>query len=138
MKTNKVFLGGTCAGSNWRDELIGLIQINYFNPVVEDWTPNCKAVEDAEKESMCNIHLYVLTSESLSVYSIAEAVQSSLTKGKVTIVHVMPDGFSNERLKHLDAVCDMIRGNGAIAYIDDDLAQTARVINVAFKTTDFT
>ncbi len=35
----KVFLGGTCNESTWRDRLIKLLKINYFNPVVKDWTP---------------------------------------------------------------------------------------------------
>jgi hypothetical protein len=36
----KVFLGGTCNESTWRTELIGMLNgIDYFNPVVDDWTP---------------------------------------------------------------------------------------------------
>lgn len=137
MKTNKVFLGGTCATSTWRVELTTILQIDYFNPVVEDWTPECMAIENHEKAELCNIHLYVLTSASDSVYSIAEVVQSSLTKGKSTILHIIPSGFSKERLKHLDAVCQLVSANGAIAYIDKNLSRTARVINNAYKTTDF-
>ena len=137
MKTNKVFLGGTCAETTWRDDLVELIQVESFNPVVEDWTPACIVIEEAEKLINCNIHLYVITADMIGVYSIAEAVQSSLTKGKSTILHVMPDGFGKSQLKHLDAVCELVRGNGAIAYIDDELARTARVINFAYKTTDF-
>ena len=38
----KVFLGGTCNGSRWRNELIPLLECEYFNPVVEDWTPSCQ------------------------------------------------------------------------------------------------
>ena len=137
MKTNKVFLGGTCAESTWRDELIKMIQVEYFNPVVEDWAPECIEIENDEKNNKCNVHLYVLTSESDSVYSIAECVQSSVTTGISTILHILPDGFTEQRLKHLDAVCQLVRGNGAIAYIDDELSRTSRVINFAFKTTDF-
>lgn len=32
----KVFLSGTCNESTWRDELIKLLEIDYFNPVVKD------------------------------------------------------------------------------------------------------
>lgn len=137
MKTNKVFLGGTCCETTWRKELIGLIQVESFNPVVEDWTSECIENEDLEKSDKCNVHLYVITADMIGVYSIAEAVQSSLTKGKSTILHVMPDGFDKSQLKSLDAVCKLVRGNGAIAYIDDELARTARVINFAYKTNDF-
>ena len=137
MKMNKVFLGGTCAETTWRDELIPLIQVGYFNPVVEDWTPECIQTENYEKEVKCNIHLYVITSAMIGVYSIAEVIQSSLTKGKSTILHVMPDGFSTAQLKSLDAVCQLVSSNGSVAYIDDELARTARVINFAYKTSDF-
>ena len=41
----KVFLGGTCNESTWRDDLIKALKINYFNPVVEDWTPDCQQEE---------------------------------------------------------------------------------------------
>ena len=137
MKFNKVFLGGTCCETTWREELIGLIQVDYFNPVVDDWTEECIEIENNEKEKLCNVHLYVITSDMMGVYSIAEAVQSSLTKGVSTIFHVIPDGFSRGQLKSFDAVRGLLINNGAIAYIDKELARTARVINFSFKTTDF-
>lgn len=34
----RVFLGGTCNDSTWRDNLIQQLEIDYFNPVVPDWT----------------------------------------------------------------------------------------------------
>ena len=37
----KVFLGGTCNESTWRDRLIEMLEIDYFNPVVDDWTEEC-------------------------------------------------------------------------------------------------
>ena len=137
MMFNKVFLGGTCCETTWREELAGLIQVDYFNPVVDDWNDECIEIENNEKENLCNIHLYVITSDMQGVYSIAEAVQSSLTKGVTTIFHVMPDGFSRGQIKSFEAVRGLLIGNGAIAYIDEDLSRTARVINFAFKTSDF-
>lgn len=130
---NKVFLGGTCAETTWREELISVIQVPYFNPVVEDWTPDCIDIENQEKELLCNIHLYVITKEMMGVYSIAEVVESVMTSGKVTIFHVMPEGFDSGQLRSLEAVAGMILGHGGIAYIDTDLHRTARVINFAFK-----
>ncbi|GAI10708.1 unnamed protein product [marine sediment metagenome] len=56
----KVFLGGTCNESTWRDRLISLLKIDYFNPVVEDWTEECMAEEIRQRES-CDYVLYVLT-----------------------------------------------------------------------------
>lgn len=134
---SKVFLGGTCNNSTWRDELIPVIQIDKFNPVVEDWTPECQVIEQFEKDKVCDIHLYVITSEMSGVFSIAEAVDSVHNKAKKTILHVMPDGFSSGQLKSLEAVVNLIKLRGGIAYIDSDLMRTARVINNSFKTTDF-
>ena len=79
-KNNKIFLGGTCAETTWRDELIPLLDkesINYFNPVVKDWTPECQAIEEEEKNRKCNIHLYVITKEMKGTYSIAEIIHSA-------------------------------------------------------------
>ena len=76
---NRIFLGGTCAETTWRDELIeGLKQydVEWFNPVVKDWTPECQAIEEDEKNNKCNVHLYVITPEMIGVYSIAEIVNS--------------------------------------------------------------
>lgn len=38
----KVFLGGTCEGRDWRNELIPKLKCDYFNPVVEEWTEEVK------------------------------------------------------------------------------------------------
>ena len=76
----RVFLGGTCANTTWRNELIPLLEkmgIDYFNPVVDDWTEDCQAIEDDEKSKKCNVHLYVITHEMMGVYSIAEAIDSA-------------------------------------------------------------
>ena len=126
---NKVFLGGTCNESTWRQELIPNLKCDYFDPVVEDWTPECQAVEIEEKEVHCNIHLYVITSAMIGVFSIAESVESAMTQGKICIFHVMPDGFDKSQIKSLKAVCNMISKHGGIAYLDDDIRRTARLLN---------
>jgi hypothetical protein len=131
--TNKVFLGGTCADTTWREKLTGFIQVNYFDPVVEDWTEDCIAVEDNEKRNLCNVHLYILTKEMQGVYSVAEVIDSVKTMNKITILHVIPEGFSDGQLRSLKAVVKMVRENGGIAYIENDLMRTARVINGNFK-----
>lgn len=79
-KPEKIFLGGTCADSKWRDELIPELDklgINYFNPIVSDWTPECQKIEDDEKENNCNTHLYLLTPEMRGMFSVAEIIDSA-------------------------------------------------------------
>lgn len=133
MSKQKVFLGGTCNGSIWRDDLMPLLDVAYFNPVVEDWTEECQAIEEAEKSNLCNIHLYVITSDMTGVFSIAEAIESTMTNGKITILHIIPDEFSKWQLKSLGAVMDMVKKHGGISYVDSDIHRTARVINNCFK-----
>ena len=132
MKQSKVFLGGTCADTTWRDELIYIIQIPYFNPVVVDWTEDCQEEERIEKEEECNVHLYVITSAMQGVFSIAEVIASAKTANKITILHIIPEGFDDKQLKSLDAVADMTIREGGIAYIDSDIRRTARILNNCF------
>lgn len=130
---NKVFLGGTCANSTWRDIIINNIQVDYFNPVVDDWTSECQAIEEIEKSDKCNIHLYVITKEMQGVFSIAEVIESVHMSNKTTIFHVVPKGFDHGQLKSLKAVMNMVIKHGGIAYMDDDILRTCRVINYSFK-----
>lgn len=130
---SKVFLGGTCNETTWRDELVKLIQVECFNPVVEDWTPKCQLTEAREKLNYCNIHLYVITCDMIGTFSIAEAIESAMTPGKQTIFHVIPEGFGKAQLKSLTAVANMVIKHGGVAYIDPALHRTARVINNCYK-----
>lgn len=59
IKMNKIFLGGTCGDSTWREELKPLLRVPYFDPVVKNWTKECIARENKEK-SESTIRLYVI------------------------------------------------------------------------------
>ena len=91
------------------------IDFDYFNPVVEDWTPECQEIEIYEKENNCNIHLYVITNKMKGVFSIAEAIESVFNKDKKTIFCVL-DGFDGDfpdyQVKSLEAVGRMVERNG--------------------------
>ena len=131
---NKIFLGGTCAETTWRNELINNLNgIQFFNPVVEDWNEHCQEIEKQEKEHFCNIHFYCITKEMQGVFSIAEVVDSVHNKSKRTILHVIPDGFEKSPLKSLQAVVDLVNSRGGIAYVDNDLSRSARVLNYSFS-----
>lgn len=126
----KVFLGGTCNETAWRDELIPLLKIDYFNPVVEDWTPECQKIEREEKNAYCKLHLYVITSEMKGVFSIAEAVQSSNDKYKFTIFVIIEKGFDESELKSLTAVGNLIIENGGIVKYNPSIKELADMLNV--------
>lgn len=72
----KVFLGGTCAGYDWRSKLIPLLKCDYFNPVVKNWTEERRKIEVHERE-VDDIILYVITKDISGVYSIAEITDDS-------------------------------------------------------------
>ena len=121
----KVFLGGTCNNSNWRDDLIPRIEIEYFNPVVEDWTPECQEREIFERKN-CDYCLYVITPKMIGVYSIAEVVDDSNKRPDKTIFCFLeedmedtPDGpksikFTKDQSKSLMQTGKLVEGNGAV------------------------
>ncbi len=108
----KVFLGGTCNNSTWRDELIPQLEIGFFNPVVEDWTPECMNEEIRQREE-CDLCLYVITSEMTGVYSIAEVIDDSNKRPEKTVFSFETDGFDEHQIKSLTQVGKMVEANGA-------------------------
>lgn len=130
MKTKKVFLGGTCNGSTWRDELIPLLGINYFNPVVKNWTPERQAEEIKQREE-CDYVLYVITPKLTGLYSIAELIDDSNKCPERTLFcYLVVDGnniFNNAQLSSLKAIRDMVIRNDAFYF--DSLSDVADYLN---------
>lgn len=133
MAFNRVFLGGTCNESVWRQALIPLLRVAYFNPVVEDWTLEAQQLEVEEREERCNIHLYVITSEMTGVFSIAEVIDSVYQSKVRTIFQVIPSVFNEGQLRSLKAVVDLVNRRGGIAYVHCDIEKAARIINNCFE-----
>ena len=109
---SKIFLGGTCNNSDWRDRLIPILEnndINYFNPIVEDWTSECIEIEENEKDNVCDIHLFLITSEMTGVYSVAEMMASATQSDKKTIFVVISDGFTKSQIKSLMATAKLAK-----------------------------
>lgn len=131
--TDRIFLGGTCNNSTWRDQLMPMVNASMFNPVVDDWTPECQQIEVEEKENKCNIHFYCITKEMVGVFSIAEVMDSVYNKQKKTILQVIPDGFDKRQLKSLKAVVDLVNKRGGVAFIDSDLRKSADLLNASMS-----
>jgi hypothetical protein len=112
----KVFLGGTCNGSTWRDILIKDLQIDYFKPCAEQWT-SAMMKEEIKQRSECDFCLYVITPKMTGVYSIAEVVDDSNKRPHKTIFCYLTDDedqkFSPDQIKSLDQTGRMIKENGA-------------------------
>lgn len=134
MTKTKVFLGGTCNNSTWRDKLIPLLKIDYFNPVVDDWTPECQDEEIRQRE-LCDYCLYTITPKMTGVYSIAEVVDDSNKRPEKTILCVLDEDdeniFSETQIKSLKQVKEMVKNNGANVF--DSLEDIASFLNKTNK-----
>ena len=101
----KVFLGGTCNGSLWRDELIKDLKIDYFRPDAENWTPEMME-EEIKQRNECDFCLYVITPKMTGVYSIAEVADDSNKRPDKTIFsYLLSDKeniFSADQLQSLE------------------------------------
>lgn len=67
-------LFGTCGNSTWRDQFVEYYTkngIEFFNPQVENWTPECATIE-AEHLASDNIVLFPITDETYATGSLAE------------------------------------------------------------------
>lgn len=131
----RVFLGGTCANSDWRQRLIPMLDIDYFDPVVDDWTEEAQREEVRQRES-CDICLYVITPRMEGVYSIAEVVDDSNKRPEKTVFCVLSGdvddsgedlAFTEKQLKSLKQVGKMVTGNGGLYF--EDLTELAGKLN---------
>ncbi len=120
----KVFLGGTCNGSQWREVIMPMLseaKIDYFNPVVEDWTKEAQIKEEEEKAKAA-IRLYVLTPKMSGVFSIAELVDDSNKYPNKTIcLNIEHDDgsiYEPHQYKSITAVLKMVEKNGVAVFKD--------------------
>ena len=132
----KVFLGGTCNGSEWRENLIDMLKIDYFNPVVKDWNQEAYERELKERKE-CDFVLYVLTPKMTGLYSIAEVVDDSNKQPEKTIFCVLDIDYdddedeelewSKHQRKSLTAISKMVVENGGSSF--ESLEEVADYLN---------
>ena len=131
----RVFLGGTCNDSDWRDHLVPMLRIDYFNPVVDEWTAECQ-VEEINQRETCDFCLYTITPRMTGVYAIAEAVDDSNKRPERTVFCVLErDGkltFTARQMRSLRAVAAMVERNGGHAF--DSLEACAVFLNEEAST----
>ena len=112
----KVFLGGTCNGSGWRDGLIKMLKIDYFQPQGDDWTPEM-IQEEMKQREICDFCLYVITPKMTGFYSVAEVVDDSNKHPSKTIFSFLKEDegetFSDHQMKSLEQTGKMVQENGA-------------------------
>lgn len=111
----KVFLGGTCAGWKWRDELQPLLNCDYYNPIVKDWSEEDRLREVHERETSDYV-LYGITNGIKGVYSIAEVVDDSNKRPEKTLflnLYEEDDRYFTKQMSHsLKAVENLLKANG--------------------------
>lgn len=110
----KVFLGGTCSGYNWRNDLIPMLKCGYYNPIVKNWSESDRLREVHERETSDYV-LYVITSGIKGIYSIAEIIDDSNKRPEKTIVCVLYDGIERQMAHSLRATVNLAMSNGVTA-----------------------
>jgi hypothetical protein len=112
----KVFLGGTCNGSKWRNYFIKDLRIDYFSPDADNWSPEM-VEEEIHQRTSCDFCLYVITPKMTGVYAIAEVVDDSNKRPSKTIFAYVPldegNVFTVHQLKSLEQTGRMVKENGA-------------------------
>lgn len=126
----KVFLGGTCNGSLWRNEIIKQLNIHYYNPVGEHWT-NEMMEEELKQRIESDFCLYVLTPKMDGFYSVAEVVDDSNKRpGKTLFCFITNDEentFNDVQVRSLEQVKKMVKENGATCF--DTLKEVTDYLN---------
>lgn len=125
----KVFLGGTCTGYKWRDDLIPMLKCDYYNPIVENWSEKDRERETVERETSDYV-LYVITSGIKGVYSIAEVVDDSNKRPFKTLFCVLYDGIEREMEHSLKAVENLLTENNVKTF--HSLREIAYFLNNRF------
>jgi hypothetical protein len=140
MEKVKVFLGGTCATSTWREELIPQLdeRIEAFNPVVPNWTPECQAEEDMHRETD-DICLYVITPEGEGFYSFVEVTDDSNKRPERTVLCVLMEAngkkFEGHMAKCVLKTMKVVAKNGVMVFDNlESLSQYLNSVQIKKKT----
>lgn len=115
----KVFLGGTCSGWKWRDQLQKMLDCDYYNPIVKNWSEEDRLREVKEREESDYV-LYDITNGIKGVYSIAEVVDDSHKRpDKVIFLNLYQEQKNKEskQMSHsLKAVENLLKENRIKVY----------------------
>jgi hypothetical protein len=126
-----VFLGGTANGSTWRDQLIPLLEVSYFNPIVQDWTAEDKRREE-QARAACKVQAYVISPKMKGFFSIAELVRDAMAARKPVVycflIEDAGEKFDNHQSDSIIAIENMLADYG-MAHMAHDLQEVASLCN---------
>lgn len=93
-----VFLGGSCNPTTWRTEIalpmLDEAEISYYNPQVDDWSPELIDIERKAKAQACN-YLFVIDGQTRAIASMIEAaglITSMIPEIMYLVVDDIPEG----------------------------------------------
>lgn len=116
----KVFLGGTCNGSKWRENFVSTDKIEYFH--YDETLPSPSQEVDQHqlllnKSRPCHILLHVLTPMSIDPLNIAVLISDSIKQPKKTILIIVKEDrdycFDVQAWMMLETIKEMVVSNGA-------------------------
>ncbi len=127
---NCVFLGGTCANSTWRKDLISKLRDNvpYFDPQVEKWTKADAAREDACKP-VARFNVFVITGDALGTYSGWEIHEEAMKDASRLIFCTVGELPANQ-VKGIGKIKEGLTCMGAT--ICESLDEIANLLNKAY------
>eukprot|EP00937_MAST-01D_sp_MAST-1D-sp2_P004374 g4374.t1 len=87
---SQVFLGGSCNPTTWRKDIaipaLEAAGITYYNPQVDDWTPELAEIEARQKERSAAL-LFVIDSQTRAIASILEATEY-ICRGRIVVLAI--------------------------------------------------
>lgn len=117
-----LFVGmfGTCGSSEWRKPFITEYQkdgMSFFNPQVDDWTPDC-AVAEAWHLANDQIVLFPVTDETYAVGSLAETgfsiMQAMKFDDRRDIIIMISRTLSDELMQDKERAKESIRARALV------------------------
>mmetsp|Transcript_16315 Transcript_16315/g.26480 ORF Transcript_16315/g.26480 Transcript_16315/m.26480 type:complete len:622 (-) Transcript_16315:169-2034(-) len=110
----KVFLGGSCNPTTWRKDIaipkLKQCHIPYYNPQVDEWTPDLVEIEAKEKET-AGILFFVIDNKTNAVASMLEVVELA-TAGRQLVAVIQLIDENSQKAKELEPAVrkDLNRG----------------------------
>ena len=125
-----VFLGGTCAKSTWRKDLIEKLDdtIPYFDPQVEEWTEADAAREDACKP-VARFNIFVITGDALGTYSGWEIHEEAM-KDASKLIFCTVGELPENQVKGVGKIKKGLTRMGAT--VCETLDEIAKILNEAY------
>lgn len=131
VRKKMVFLGGTCNGSDWRDRIAADLKVDFFNPVVANYSAETQQIEEEAKKQAA-MSLYTITPKQQGFYAFAELMSAAIRDPKNTVVAFLDedDGekFDDDLKKSVEATKVLLKEQTG-THVVESLPEAAKIIN---------